>query len=85
VPRAVLIIGSLLIAAVVVAFFFRPGASGTASSGAQSLKVEPIAGALAFGDNGAIYAAGGIGYVYALNPDGSLAWKYRTGRWGIRR
>jgi outer membrane protein assembly factor BamB len=31
------------------------------------------------GDNGTIYAAGGIGYVYALNADGSLAWKYRTG------
>ncbi len=87
-PRSVLIVGSLLIAAVAVAFFFRPGASGTGSSSPQSSKVEPkwtyethepIAGALALGDNGAIYAAGGIGYIYALNPDGSLAWKYRAG------
>jgi hypothetical protein len=88
VPKSVLIIGSLLIAAVIVAFFFRPGATGTGSSAAQSSKVEPkwtyethepIPGALALGDNGTIYAAGGIGYVYALNADGSLAWKYRTG------
>jgi outer membrane protein assembly factor BamB len=25
------------------------------------------------------YAAGGIGYVYALNPDGTLGWKFRAG------
>jgi PQQ-like domain len=88
VPKSVLIVGSLLIAAVVVAFFFRPGVAGTDSSGGRSAKVEPkwtyvtgeaIAGALALGDNGMIYAAGGIGYVYALNPDGTLGWKFRAG------
>ena len=82
VPKSVLIIGSLLIAAVVVAFFFRPGASSTGSSGALSSKIEPkwtyetheqIAGALALADNGTIYAAGQIGNVYALNPDGTLS------------
>lgn len=87
-PKSVLIIGGLLIAAVVAAFFFRPGASGPGASGAASTKIEPkwkyetheqISGALALADNGMIYAAGQIGYLYALNPDGTLAWKFRTG------
>ena len=87
-PKSVLIVGSLLIAAVVVAYFFRPGASGTRAPGAASTKIEPkwtyetheqISAALALADNGTIYAAGQIGYLYALNPDGTLAWKFRTG------
>jgi outer membrane protein assembly factor BamB len=88
VPKSVLIVGSLLIAAVVVAFLFRPGASSTEAPGTASTKIEPkwtydtheqIAGALALADNGTIYAAGQISNVYALNPDGTLLWKFRSG------
>ena len=84
-PKGLIIVGSLLIAAVIAAYFFRPGAPGTSS---QPSKVEPkwvydtqepIAGALAIGDNGTIYAAGKLGYVYAINPDGTLAWKFHSG------
>jgi outer membrane protein assembly factor BamB len=88
VPKNVLIILSLLIAGVIAAFLFRPRASGTGTTGEASAKIQPkwiydtqekISGALALGDNGTIYAAGQLGNLYALNPDGTLAWKFRTG------
>ena len=87
-PKSVLIIGSILIAAVVAAFFFRPGATGTRAFGTASDKIapkwtydtsEPISGALAIGDDGTIYAAGQVGDLFALKPDGTVAWKIRTG------
>jgi outer membrane protein assembly factor BamB len=38
-----------------------------------------ITGALAFGDDGTLYAASEDGFVYALDSSGSLQWKFNAG------
>jgi len=92
VPKGLLIAGGILIAAVAASFFFRPGAGGSGAGAGPGVgiasKVEPkwtydtheqISGALALADNGTIYAVGQVGDLFALNPDGTVAWTFRTG------
>lgn len=38
-----------------------------------------VTGALALASDGTLYAAGTDGFVYALDPEGNLKWKLRTG------
>jgi outer membrane protein assembly factor BamB len=66
------------------------GCSSPKSPGADAKQAEPatkwvfnasggLRGALALADDGTLYAAGRDNYLYAIHPDGQLAWKRATG------
>jgi outer membrane protein assembly factor BamB len=53
--------------------------SATLSEKWQFTTTGPIAGALAMGNDGTVYAAGEDGILYALDASGNLKWKFDAG------
>ena len=57
-----------------------------AADGAQKWKFQigTFFSSPAIGSDGTIYVGSKDNYLYAINPDGSLKWKFQTGRDGVR-